>query len=104
MVSSDFQVDKNNITDASWATFCRHLIYKAERAGKLIIEVDPRNTSKTCSNCGSIKDKLSLSDREYHCHTCSMKMDRDQNAAINIRRLGINLETSKLSQKSLALC
>jgi putative transposase len=58
-----FSVKKSNISDASWGNFVALLIYKAERAGKKVIEVDPRNTSKMCSCCGNIKNDLTLRDR-----------------------------------------
>ena len=51
--------------------------------------VDPRNTSKKCSGCGNIKHDLKLSDRTYHCEVCGLSMDRDLNAAINIRNIGL---------------
>jgi len=47
--------------------------------------VDPRNTSKTCSNCGEINMGLKLSHREWTCGSCGEKHDRDINAAKNIR-------------------
>jgi putative transposase len=85
-----FEVNKENISDASWGSFVAILKYKAERAGKTVIEVNPANTSRTCSHCGNIDKDMTLSDRIYHCHSCGMAMDRDQNAAINIKRLGMN--------------
>lgn len=42
-------------------------------------------SSKTCSSCGEVKDKLSLSERDYVCTCCGVVLDRDLNAAINIR-------------------
>ena len=86
-----FEVNKSNIQDASWGRFVNKLTYKAERAGRKIVEVNPRNTSKMCSGCGNIKRSLALADRIYKCETCSLMMDRDHNAAINIRRLGTSL-------------
>jgi len=47
--------------------------------------VDPRNTSKTCSNCGELNMELKLSHREWTCESCGEKHDRDINAAKNIR-------------------
>ncbi len=47
--------------------------------------VDPRNTSKTCSNCGEINMGLKLSHREWTCGSCGEHHDRDINAAKNIR-------------------
>jgi putative transposase len=46
-------------------------------------------SSKTCSGCGAVKDTLLLSDREYVCESCGMVIDRDLNAAINLRNHGL---------------
>jgi putative transposase len=89
-----FEINKGNIQDASWARFASLLFYKAERADRMIIEVDLRNTSKTCFGCSNLKD-LTLQDRQYHCDACGIAMDRDINAAINIKRLGTSLATDK---------
>lgn len=43
-------------------------------------------SSKTCSNCGTIKNNLKISDRVYECNNCGLKIDRDYNASINILR------------------
>lgn len=85
-----FGVKNENITDASWGSFAAKLKYKAERAGKSVIEVDPRNTSKTCSGCGTIKKSMPLSSRQFCCEKCHLSLDRDHNAAINILRLGLS--------------
>src|ERR1700723_1151052 len=83
-----FAAKPGNIQDASWGRFATLLSYKAERAGKTLLEVDPMNTSKTCSCCGNVKSNLTLQDRTYHCQSCGLAIDRDHNAALNIRRLG----------------
>ncbi|AEB69509.1 conserved domain transposase IS605 family [Methanothrix soehngenii GP6] len=62
--------------------------YKAASAGSVVVLVDPRNTSKMCSRCGTLIEK-SLSDRVHNCTLCGLSMDRDWNAAINILRLGL---------------
>ena len=46
-------------------------------------------SSKICSRCGNTKHELKLSDRVYHCDACCLTMDRDLNAAINIRNIGL---------------
>lgn len=74
-----------SIMDAGWSYFISHLQFKAEWAGREVVRVDPRNTSRACSACGAIKEELTLKDREYHCNSCGLRMDRDLNAAINIR-------------------
>ena len=91
MEQKGFAVSKSNIQDASWSNFVAKLSYKAERAGRKLIEVNPANTSKMCSQCGNVKEHMALSDREYLCEACGFKADRDHNAAINIKRLGMSL-------------
>ena len=71
------------ITDASWGNFIQYLCYKAESAGCRVVGVNPRNTTKTCSECGNIQD-MELSERTYLCQNCGLKIDRDLNASINI--------------------
>jgi len=44
-------------------------------------------SSKTCSGCGNKKDSLSLSQRVYHCEVCDLKLDRDVNAAMNLKSM-----------------
>ncbi|KXB63648.1 transposase DNA-binding domain protein, partial [Leptotrichia wadei] len=45
-------------------------------------------SSKTCSKCGNIKEKLKLSERSYKCECCGIEIDRDYNAALNIKNIG----------------
>ncbi len=74
------------ISDASFGEIKRQLKYKCERAGKNLLTVDRfYPSSKTCSNCGYIKEDLTLNDREWSCPVCGVKHDRDLNASINIR-------------------
>jgi len=60
---------RRNIHDASWSKFMFMLLYKAQSAGRKLIAVDPRNTSRRCSCCGSIVKK-ELSDRSHKCPYC----------------------------------
>ena len=64
--------------------FISYLEYKVNK----IIKVNPKNTSKICSRCGNIKNKLSLSQRTYICENCGLTINRDINAALNILCLG----------------
>ena len=76
-----------SIHNASWNRFINMLSYKAESAGMKVIKVDARDTTQECSNCHHIKkgnERLTLEDRIYHCNICSLTMDRDINASINI--------------------
>lgn len=78
-----------SILDASWSMLVQYTTYKAESAGKVVVQVNPKGTSKTCSRCGWVKDDLKPSDRIFHCSDCGLDIDRDLNAAINIHRLGM---------------
>ncbi len=77
-----------SISDAAWNQLISYTTYKAENAGRVVVLVDPHNTSKMCSACGTLVEK-SLSVRVHHCPVCGLIMDRDENAANNILRLGL---------------
>ena len=77
-----------SISDAAWRQLIQYTTYKAENAGRVLVLVEPRNTSKQCSRCGAMVEK-SLSVRVHACPVCSLEMDRDENAALNILRLGL---------------
>ena len=78
-----------SVMDASFGEFRRQLEYKTERTGARLHVIDRwYPSSKTCSGCGRVKAKLSLSERTYRCESCGLVMDRDLNAAINIKVAG----------------
>jgi len=78
------------ISDASWSTFVSMLEYKADWYGKNILRIGRfAPSSKTCSNCGNINKELQLKDREWTCSSCSTVLDRDINAAINIKSFAL---------------
>ncbi len=79
-----------SITDQGWGEFKTMLTYKLGWREAELIQIgrfDP--SSRMCSGCGNIKRDLKLSDRIYHCSECSISIDRDLNAAINIRNMGL---------------
>ncbi len=78
-----------SILDAGWNYLVQRLHAKAEEAGRVVIQVNPSGTSKTCSGCGHILERLKLSDRWIDCPECGLSLDRDHNAAINILRRGL---------------
>ena len=83
-----------SIQDAAFAQFRRQLEYKTARTGARLHVIDRwYPSSKTCSNCGTVKAKLPLSERVYHCEECGLAIDRDLNAAINIQVAGSAPET-----------
>ncbi|MGK7955777.1 MAG: RNA-guided endonuclease InsQ/TnpB family protein [Crocosphaera sp.] len=77
-----------SINDAAWYQFREWLEYLGEKHGKITIAIPPHYTSQKCSNCGEIVKK-SLSTRT---HTCAggCQLDRDENAARNILKLGLS--------------
>jgi putative transposase len=77
-----------SLSDAALYTFLRQLKYKALWAGKQFIEANRwYPSSKTCSCCGSVKDELGLDERTFNCDDCGLSIDRDLNAAINLKNL-----------------
>ena len=82
------------VSDASFFELRRMLEYKTAKTGAKLHVIDRwYPSSKTCSNCGSVKAKLSLNERTYKCEHCGLTIDRDLNAAINIQVAGSAPET-----------
>ena len=74
-----------DIANCSFYTIKEHLIKKAKERNIVVRLVDRfYPSSKTCSNCGSYKKDLKLSQRVYHCNSCQKEIDRDFNASRNI--------------------
>ena len=83
-----------SVSDAALGEFRRQLEYKTARSGAVLRVVDRWfPSSKTCSNCGTVKAKLPLSERTFNCDMCGLSIDRDVNAAINIKVAGSAPET-----------
>ena len=79
-----------SISDAGWGTFQLIPQSKAAKAGKQLTKVDPKDTSQKCSGCDTIAKK-SLFVRIHDCPNCGLQLDRDHNAAINIKKAAIAL-------------
>ncbi|SEI77962.1 putative transposase [Allopseudospirillum japonicum] len=78
------------IADAGWFSLVQKLEYKAKEQGKHLVKIDQWfASSKTCACCGHKVDTLPLSVRYWTCPACTVALDRDINAAINIRQQGI---------------
>ena len=78
-----------SVSDVALGEFRRQLEYKTVRSGAVLRVIDRwYPSSKTCSNCGTVKAKLSLSERMFNCDNCGLSIDRDLNAAINIEVAG----------------
>lgn len=99
-----------SVSDAGMGELRRQLEYKSEWYGSTLIVADRfYPSSKLCSGCGTIKDKLSLSERQYDCDACGLSLDRDENAALNLHRLAAGKlpvdrrEVTPVERKALAL-
>ena len=79
------------VSDSNFGEIRRQLEYKSAYYGAHLVLVDRfYPSSKTCSSCGYIKPELSLSERTYVCKDCGMVLDRDLNAAINVRMVAVS--------------
>jgi len=83
--------------DAGWGQFLQILSIKAERAGLITIAVNPNGTTQNCSGCGT-KVPKTLSDRIHTCPDCGLILDRDHNAAVNIKRLAVGHSVNKAQE------
>ena len=77
-----------SILDAAWGQLIWRLNCEAECAGKWVVPVNPRNTTKMCSGCGELVSKT-LAQRQHDCPKCGLSLGRDHNAALNICRLAL---------------
>lgn len=81
-----------SIQEMSFYEFKRMLKYKSNWYGRKLVFVDRfYPSSKTCNHCGYVNKKLKLSDRQWICPDCGEIIERDYNAALNIRDEGIRL-------------
>ena len=82
-----------SILDAGWAQFLGILANKAESAGRLVVPVDARNTSRTCPECGHVAKENRLTQAKFACTACGFTANADHVGATNI-----------LNRAGLALC
>ena len=79
-----------SIQNVCWGELRRVLEYKSKWLGHNLIFIDRwAPSTKTCSHCGFHNSTLTLSDRSWTCPGCGTHHDRDVNAAINIKRMGL---------------
>ncbi|MGA4731952.1 IS607 family element RNA-guided endonuclease TnpB [Micromonospora taraxaci] len=84
-----------HIADAGFAEIRRQLAYKTGwNGGRLLLADRWYPSSKTCSGCGTVKTKLTLSEREYTCEACGLVIDRDRNASLNLAALAATFDTA----------
>ncbi|MEU0397992.1 transposase [Streptomyces sp. NPDC006208] len=78
-----------SIADAGWGVFLTILNAKAESAGREVIAVDPRNTSRTCPECGHTAKENRPTQETFHCVACGHQAHADTVAALNVLRAGL---------------
>ncbi|MFF3075274.1 RNA-guided endonuclease InsQ/TnpB family protein [Kitasatospora sp. NPDC057936] len=78
-----------SITDAGWGVFLTILTSKAESAGREVIAVDPRNTSRTCPECGHVAAQNRPNQETFHCVGCGYQAHADTVGATNVLRAGL---------------
>lgn len=89
----DMQSNRNKtinqgIADVAWNKFAQYTAYKAEKTGRGVAFVDPKDTTQDCSGCGK-KVPKDLYVRVHECPNCGLKIGRDHNAALNILARGL---------------
>jgi len=91
------------ISDCGFGMIRRFLEYKSAKYGTLLLKVGRFfPSSKKCSGCGHVKEKLSLSEREFICEECGLAIDRDTNAAINILAEALFIELNNRFNTDIA--
>jgi putative transposase len=88
--------------DAGWGTFLQILSIKAESAGVMTIAVNPNGTTQDCSKCGQ-KVPKTIRDRWHSCPHCGCELDRDHNAAINIKHRAVGQPVLKAQETPNAI-
>ena len=84
--------------DNGFGMFRNMLEYKLRDRGKVFAKIDKwYPSSKMCHVCGTLNEKLTLSDREWTCTCCGTHHDRDHNAAINTRNAGLQMMQRSVS-------
>lgn len=78
-----------SILDAGWGVFLACLTHKAESAGRVLVAVDPRNTSRTCPDCGHCCAENRVTQAAFRCQRCGLDTHADLVGAVNVLRAGL---------------
>ncbi|MFB6522704.1 RNA-guided endonuclease InsQ/TnpB family protein [Streptomyces sp. NPDC056401] len=78
-----------SISDAGWGVFLTILHAKAESAGREVIAVDPRDTSRACPECGHTAKENRPTREKFHCRACGHTAHADTVGALNVLRAGL---------------
>ncbi|MFD6186805.1 RNA-guided endonuclease InsQ/TnpB family protein [Streptomyces goshikiensis] len=86
-----------SIADAGWGVFLTILSAKAESAGREMIAVDPRNTSRRCPRCGHTARENRPTQEKFHCVACAHSAHADTVGALNVLRAGLARREAQLA-------
>ncbi|QQN77484.1 RNA-guided endonuclease InsQ/TnpB family protein [Streptomyces sp. XC 2026] len=78
-----------SIADAGWGVFLAILAAKAEGAGRVVMAVEPRNTSRRCPACGHTAKENRPTQEKFHCVSCGQTAHADTVGALNVLRAGL---------------
>ncbi|MFD5122277.1 RNA-guided endonuclease InsQ/TnpB family protein [Streptomyces sp. NPDC058385] len=78
-----------SIADTGWGVFLQILTAKAESAGREVMAVDPRNTSRRCPACGHTAKENRPTQEKFHCQACAHQAHADTVGALNVLRAGL---------------
>ena len=95
----EFSIESLKINNATPEKLQDNATSKAEKAGLLVVKVDPRGTSQHCCKCFNRVSK-ELNDRWHLCPNCGLSLDRDLNSAILIQKVGLDTALLKNAQSS----
>nr|WP_257153858.1 transposase [Streptomyces lunaelactis] len=88
-----------SIADAGWGVFLAILKAKAESAGREVMAVDPRNTSRTCPECGHTAKENRPIQEKFHCVSCGHQAHADKVGALNVLRAGLVRRNANQAQR-----
>lgn len=92
MRETDSSVRNKHVNDVSWSEFRRMLTYKSTWYGKILSVINRYfPSSQICHCCGTNGGKKSVEIRHWICSSCGSKLDRDNNASINILNEGLRI-------------
>lgn len=95
-----------HIADVGWGMILAQLTYKTSWSDGSVLVAANRffPSSKTCSDCGAVRAKLSLSERVFACEICGLFIDRDLNAALNLARMAQQHAQAEGNEKCYVAC
>ena len=93
-----------SILSEGWGQFFKMLEYKQKKRGHIFLQINPRNTSRTCPKCGHISKDNRKTQAVFCCKSCGYTANADENAAKNILREGLSRLAQEVNSKRSQHC